>query len=480
MQQQLHRTSTLRTFAVAAALLSLALPTAMLTAQDAPAQPAPEKPAPAPAPEKPAPEQPEPTPAKPAPDPAFATRAALLAHFEPIRGELLTKLDAVREDPDHPGAAEKQLADLRDKLAAVDARHLAALRAFIAANPARDDAAIARRDVVEFCARLGKWADAADAGAAFLSLHATTNEDMTREVRYMRADALMHIEGREEDAATALKEIITVSPASREAEFARVALIRAYLYLDRVPAARDLLDKIAASSAVKDDDEAQAWVAEERQKLDRIGKAVPDCPLTPREGAAIRTKDFTATKTVLWFWDTTSGPCLEELPLVESAVRDALKAAPGALRACSVSLNRSESAWRQWLDAAQPKPAPVPAPAPDPNKPVDNADKNADKPAAPPTPPAPTPGPDKPASPLTPYFQGLTAATNPDGTAAELLSKKLSVAAIPLAVLINADGTVFRFDVPAVELPRVLRAWLKPASAATPPAATPAPSAPAK
>ncbi|MCK6440655.1 MAG: hypothetical protein L6Q71_10715 [Planctomycetes bacterium] len=347
---------------------------------------------------------------KPAEQPAdadgpFDTLKALREHFEPLRGALATEWEDFKRTakPD-----EETFKKLREKEQALFERERKALRAYLAEHTDAEDAIEARHGVVMISANLGQWQDVVAEADAFLAKHKEANADLTRIVSYSRADALLHIEGKEEAAATALEAIVKHYPGETEANMARELLIVAYTYLNRIADAKRLVMEMQRMPEVESDEQARAFFDHELAKLNKIGERFPEFVAYKTDGVKVTRDGITGQPLLVWYWDIAGGTSLPALPGVAKIAKEY----EGKLKIVAISVERNRDSWKQ------------------------EAEKLAK---------------DHPG--IVQLYEGVN---GPDRSAASLIDQM----PLPMAVLVTANGTIHRLDVPAFDLARVVKRWL--------------------
>lgn len=350
-----------------------------------------EKKAPAPEPE------PEPT-------PAFDTREALLKWFDDRRGALQTAFEQAQ--PAGKEAAEKALEKLRSAIRDLDTKQVVACEHYIRDHAEADDIGLVRYDRMDLLARLGRWQEAWDASLDFCARHSGLNKDLLRQASFIGADALSQIEGKEVEAASALERVIASWPESLEAQFARVGLGRMYLLLAKIAEAKRLWLAVQNRPEVQESEAEAAMVKERLLRLDQIGTVFPATKWTSAPSGdelGDQLAKLPTSKTVLWYYQSTSQPCLEELP----ALNALSKALPAGVTLRAVSLDKDSGVWRQFVRQES---AGVPH-----------------------------------------VYEGF------EGD--ELPWRVMKLRVVPVIVLVNDDGKLHRVDVPMSDLARTLRKW---------------------
>jgi cytochrome c biogenesis protein CcmG, thiol:disulfide interchange protein DsbE len=86
-------------------------------------------------------------------------------------------------------------------------------------------------------------------------------------------------------------------------------------------------------------------------KIISKGDTAPKFTLTTDQGRTVTRSDFGGKLLVLNFWATWCPPCIEELPSLDQFAR---KFGPQGVTVLAVSVDTSESQYRQLLDRVQP------------------------------------------------------------------------------------------------------------------------------
>lgn len=331
-------------------------------AQDAPAEPAAEK---------------------------FAAYNELFDSFDKRRQVLITRFERLREkdrvEPEDMRKAEAELV-------ALDREYCAALRLYVDTHPGANDLMPARFEMTVSLSRLeDKLADAVKAADEFLKHHA--DAELAPDARFVRAQTLFRIEGREQDAVQALEEFIQKHADRKEADAARMMRVRMLMLLDRLTDAKRALEALQTSDRVKDDEGAKAHVSGLLDAIDWSGRELPAFELTDTAGKAMKSADFAGKPLLIYIWDTTSAPCLGELPFIQ----EAKKRHGEKMNIVGISVNESRAALEQWLG------------------------RNKD----------------------TVTFPNAWIDREQEGT----LLKKLAVKVIPFNLMVDAQGKVYRYDV---------------------------------
>ncbi|MCA8940493.1 MAG: hypothetical protein KDB07_11825 [Planctomycetes bacterium] len=338
--------------------------------------------------------------------PSFADREKLLAHFEAEREVLQAKVE-VEERKSSPDP--KKLQELHEGYRTIDLGALNALVKYVAENAEAKDVGPARYDVIDLSFRLGHWQAAVDAAASYLALHEKDSDDLKRQASYLRASALTNIEGKESDAVSALEGVANAYGGFLEGDLARRDLLRAYLLADKSADALKLISDIQKLKDVQDNEDALAWAKEQRHIIESVGRKVDEASFIKPDESAMTLAEIAklGKPFVLWYWDTRDGLSLRTQKDFEALA----KANNGQFGVYAISVNKSQAVWKQHVEA----------------------DKE---------------------SKLTHLFEGRV-------DSATLSSRKLGVDRFPLAVLVNSDRSIYRFDVPVRDLKRVTKAWLK-------------------
>lgn len=340
----------------------------------------------------------------------FDSYAAIVDHFEPLRAEIQQEYEkkarVARMKPEDIEALNAQLK-------AVDQRFVKAVKAYVekvsSADPAPKDLLPARRELVMFASRFGEWEDTITLADTFIAEHASGDEDSTREVRWLRADALSQLQGREEDAVKALKGVLETYDTSFEAGLARMRLYQMYLFLDQVDSARRLILDMFELPEVESDPDAQDYLATLLDNLGNIGDDVPDFDFETPEGDKHARANLIGKPFILWYWDSTQGICLDEL----EGLREVANKWKRDLKVFPMSVNASKEAWLEFVKSDE-------------------------------------------ESALLHRFEGNIEGEGDD----RLSSTKMGFNVIPMTILVDADGEVHRFDVPSHELERTITHWI--------------------
>jgi|GEM_PF-2811764 len=361
--------------------------------------------------DKPAQEKPEGDAPAEAKLPDFKNYEEIVAHFEPLRAE-------IQQDYEQKARLRRLTPDdvekLNSRLKAIDEKFVDAVEVYVEKakewNPAPADLLPARRELVMFSSRFGEWEKTIEQADSFMEHHEKDDADSTREVSWLRADAISQIEGREEEAVKELAGFIENFGESFEAGMARMQLYRMYLYTDRVDSAKRLLHGMLELPEVIEDPNAGDFIATLIDNLGNIGEKLPDFKHQTPEGDPQSRANLVGKPFILWYWSSTEGVCLEELP----ALREVAKTWKNDLRVFPISVNGSKEAWKEF---------------------VDQEDESSN---------------------LLHRFEG-----NVEGEGDEKLSStEMGFSVIPMTILVTAEGRIHRFDVPSPELERTVRAWL--------------------
>ena len=87
-----------------------------------------------------------------------------------------------------------------------------------------------------------------------------------------------------------------------------------------------------------------------RDKVVGVGDKAPDFRVTTDEGRTVTRSDFGGRLLVLNFWATWCPPCVQEMPSLDEFQR---RLASSGVVVLGVSVDRSERAYRQFLDKAK-------------------------------------------------------------------------------------------------------------------------------
>jgi hypothetical protein len=220
------------------------------------------------------------------------------------------------------------------------------------------------------------------------------------DVRFLKAQTLFRVAGRESDALAALEAFIEKHADREEAPAVRMMRVRTLLFMDRVSDARRSLRALLDSDAVKQDEDAIDFLEGQLESLDWIGRELPDFHLTAIGGGEVSRAGFAGKPLLLTVWDSTSSACLGELPYIQ----EAHKRFGEKMNFLGISVNESRTAFEQWLA------------------------RNKEQ--------------------LT--FQNAWI----DRGAENTLTRKLNVSLVPFNVLVNAEGRIYRYDVRSDDMMR--------------------------
>lgn len=306
-----------------------------------------------------------------------------------------TRLDRLaKQEKSTPEERQAIFAEIKQ----IDDEYVAALSRYIEKNPNAADLEPARYEVVLTLSRQEEKLDLAVKSAdSYIELHA--GSDRIKDIKFARAQCLARIASREDDALKALDAFIAEFGTSDEADFARTMRIRMLLFIDRTEDAQASLTALLKLDKVRKNPEAKGFIEDQLDDLDWIGRELPKFALSTIDNKAIGNDDFTGKPMLVFFWDSNSGVCLEELGFVKAAY-DKYHALGFAV--LGISVNESKPALEQWLK------------------------RNASG------------------------FDNAWESRNAEGT----LAKRLDVSAIPFNVLVDSKGKIYRYDVRSDELMR--------------------------
>jgi len=320
---------------------------------------------------------------------SFSGYNELFDHFDKRRKVLITRFERLREKE---RVEPEDLRKAEDELVALDREYCAALRTYVDEHPGANDLMPARFEMTVSLSRLeDRLEDALKAADEFLRHHA--DAELAADARFVKAQTLFRIAEREVEALAALEQFIEKHGERPEADAARMMRVRTLMLLDRTADARRALEALLKSDKVKGDDAARAHIQGLLDALDWVGRDVPQFELADTAGKPVKTADLAGKPALLFVWDTTSEPCLGELPFVLQAQKQHGE----KLAILGVSVNESRTALEQWL-ARQKE---------------------------------------------TVKFRNVWIDRAEEGT----LLKKLAVRAIPFNILLDAQGKVYRYDV---------------------------------
>ncbi|MHC4840039.1 MAG: redoxin domain-containing protein [Planctomycetota bacterium] len=327
---------------------------------------------------------------------AYANYDALFDAFDKRRQVLVTKLDALRSRKE---STPEDIQKLQGKMVELDVEYAASLKKYVSDHPKAKDLMPARFERAVTLSRLeDKLLDAVTAANEFLEHHA--DSDLAADVRYVLAQSLFRIPGREEDALKAMDTFLESHKERREADSVRMMRVRTMLFLDRVDDAKKELDAIAKLPTVKNDKGANAFIQGQRAALDWVGTELPGFSLTSTDGSAIEATELEGKPALIYFWDSTSNACLNELGFVQSIQ----KKHGESMNVIGISINESKTAFEQWIKRQKEKPA----------------------------------------------FRNAWV----DRTANGSILKKLDIKVIPFSVLVDSRGKIYRYDVRSDDLLR--------------------------
>jgi TolA-binding protein len=337
------------------------------------------------------PEPPKPT-EKPAEAPAaksYDSYEALFDEFDKRRNVLITKLERLQAEP-NPARDAMQAAEA--ELIKLDGEYVDALRAYVAGHTGAEDLLPARFELAVTLSRLDdRLAEAVLAAEDFLKSHA--DSELAADARFIMGQTLFRVAGRENDALAALEGFLEKHPDRQEADAVRMLRIRTLLFMDKVEDAKRSLQTLLKQERVTKDEGAQAFLNDQLAALDWVGRELPAFALTDLAGKAISRDDLKGKPILLFFWDSSSGACLGELPFIQEAIR----LYGEKLTVLGISVNESLPALEQYIE------------------------RNADAIG----------------------FRNVWI----DRDAENTLVKKLDVGLIPFNVLVRADGSIYRYDV---------------------------------
>lgn len=319
----------------------------------------------------------------------FATYESLFDHFDKRRNVLITKLERLQGEQ-RPSAEAMQAAEA--ELVSLDVEYANALRVYIKDYPTAKDVLPARFELAVTLSRMDdKLLDAVRAAEDFLASHA--DSELVPDARFIMAQTLFRIAGREHDALAALELFLEKHPDRQEADAVRMLRVRTLLFLDKVADAKRSLSLLLKQDRVKEDEQAEAFLNDQLTALDWVGRELPAFETADLAGKPVSRDSLKGKPVLLFFWDSTSGACLGELPFIQEAIKQHGE----KLVVLGVSVNESRAALEQWLA------------------------RNAES--------------------IT--FRNIWI----DRDAENTLVKKLDVGLIPFNVMLRADGTVYRYDV---------------------------------
>ncbi len=335
-------------------------------------------------------------------DPGFDSFEALLAYFDPYRGKLQTSFEEI-ERSRIPETEELQR--YQEAHQTLDKRIHRALQSYISQHPKAEDLGIARHERVMISSKLGHWNDVLVEAQSFLEHHRQENQDLSREVLYLKADAFFSLVGREAEAAEAFKSMIETYPQSFEADLSRAKLLQTYLYLDKVEHAHELLQSMQELEHVVQDQGASEFIVTQKANLSKVGQELPNFQWLTLEDQELTRISIVGQPLLFWYWDSNSAPSLGEEPLIQKLAEEW----QDKLKVYMVSVNQNKNVWKQYVT----------------QHPQDHAIH---------------------------VFEGRDAP--------ETSAKQLGIQVLPTSVLIDQEGKVYRFDLPLPQLERTLKLWL--------------------
>lgn len=319
----------------------------------------------------------------------YAKYDDLFDDFQKRRDVLYTRFERIQQSE---RVAPEDLERVEGEMRALDREYAGALRAYIGANPDAADLMPARHELVVTWSRLEDRLEQAVAAAdEFLEKHA--DAELAGDVRFMKAQALFRITGREGDTLAAIDQFIEKDAEHTHMPVARAMRVRTLLFMNRVDEARSQLRSLLERPEVKEDEEAQQHLRSQLEALDWISRDLPDFSLQTISGSSASKADFAGKPLLLVIYDSTSPACLGELPYIEEAG----KTFGEKLSVFGVSINESRTAFEQWLER----------------------NKERIK------------------------FKNAWIDREQEGT----LLRKLDVTLIPFNVLVDAEGKIYRYDV---------------------------------
>lgn len=321
---------------------------------------------------------------------------ALFDDFDKRRQVLITRFERLREKPS-PDAADLRKAE--EELVALDREYAGALRSYVDNNPTAKDLMPARFEMTVTLSRLeDRLEDSIKAADEFLRHH--EDAELAPDARFIRAQTLFRVASREADALAALELFIEKHGDRNEADSARMMRIRLLQLMDRPADSRRALEALLKSDRVKDDEQAKAYLQGMVDALDWIGRELPAFALKDTTGKAVANTDLAGKPSIIFVWDTTSAPCLGELPFVQ----EVQKRHGETLTVLGIGVNESQAAFEQWLT------------------------RNAED----------------------IKFRNVWIDREEEGS----LLKKLNVSVIPFNLIVDAAGKVWRYDVRSDDLLR--------------------------
>ncbi|MBK9975651.1 MAG: redoxin family protein [Planctomycetes bacterium] len=326
----------------------------------------------------------------------YATYDALFDDFDKRRKVLITQFERLQQKE---RVEPNELRKAEGELMALDHEYAGALRMYIDNHTGAKDLMPARFENAVTLSRLeDRLQDAVKAADEFLKNHA--DSDLAPDARFVKAQTLFRMPGSEDVALVALEQFIEKHPERQDANAARMMRVRTLLFLDRVADAKRALDMLIKSDKVKGDEDARAFLQGQLDALDWIGRDMPAFSIKDVDGKALASADWIDKPYLVFVWDTTSAPCLGELPFVQEVHKRHGEKMP----VLGISVNESKPAFEQWLGR----------------------------------------------NPDAIKFRSAWMDRVEEGT----LIKKLSVSVIPFNVLVDAKGKVYRYDVRSDDLMR--------------------------
>ncbi len=326
----------------------------------------------------------------------YATYDALFDDFDKRRKVLITQFERLQQKE---RVEPNELRKAEGELMALDREYAGALRQYIDNHTGAKDLMPARFENAVTLSRLeDRLQDAVKAADEFLKNHA--DSDLAPDARFVKAQTLFRMPGNEDAALVALEQFIEKHPERQDANAARMMRVRTLLFLDRVADAKRALDMLIRSDKVKADEDARAFLQGQLDALDWIGRDMPAFSIKDVDGKSLASTDWVDKPYLVFVWDTTSAPCLGELPFVQEVHKRHGEKMP----VLGISVNESKPAFEQWLGR----------------------------------------------NPDAIKFRSVWMDRVEEGT----LIKKLSVSVIPFNVLVDAKGKVYRYDVRSDDLMR--------------------------